>query len=154
MNPKLYNVGLYARLSQESKSNLCSSSFKSIGMNRKSTGEESASIENQLSMLSKFIDMMPSWIETRTYIDDGVSGATFQRRGFQDMMEDVRKGVINLVLVKDLSRFGRNYLEAGRYLEEELPALGCRFVAIGDGIDTETGENDIIPFLNAIKNIR
>jgi DNA invertase Pin-like site-specific DNA recombinase len=61
--------------------------------------------------------MMPGWIETRTYIDDGASGSNFQRQGFIDMMEDVRSGVINLVLVKDLSRFGRNYLEAGRYLE-------------------------------------
>jgi DNA invertase Pin-like site-specific DNA recombinase len=96
--------------------------------------------------------MMPGWIETRTYIDDGASGVNFNRRGFQDMMEDARQGVINLVLVKDLSRFGRNYLEAGRLLEDELPALGCRFVALSDGIDTETGENDIIPFLNAIND--
>ena len=138
MNHKLYKVGLYVRLSQESKNSR--------------SGEESSSIENQIVMLTKFVEMMPSWIETRTYIDDGVSGVNFNRRGFQNMMEDVRQGVINLVLVKDLSRFGRNYLEAGKYLEEELPMLGCRFVALSDGIDTETGESDIIPFLNAIND--
>jgi DNA invertase Pin-like site-specific DNA recombinase len=68
------------------------------------------------------------------------------------MMEDVRKGEINLVLVQDLSRFGRNYLEAGKYLEEELPTLGCRFIALSDGIDTEDGENDIMPFLNMMND--
>ena len=67
-------------------------------------------------------------------------------------MADARQGIINLVLVQDLSRFGRNYLEAGRYLEEELPSLGCRFVALSDGIDTEDGENDIMPFLNAMND--
>lgn len=137
MNEKLYNVGIYIRLSRESD---------------KYKTEDSLSIENQKAILSKFISMMPGWIQTCTYIDDGASGANFNRRGFQDMMEDARQGIINLVLVKDLSRFGRNYLEAGKYLEEELPTLGCRFVALSDGIDTETGENDIIPFLNAMND--
>ena len=137
MNGKIYNVGVYIRLSRESKD------YKD---------GESLSIENQQAMLSKFISMMPGWIETRTYIDDGASGANFNRRGFQDMMEDIRQKIINLVLVKDLSRFGRNYLETGKYLEEVLPSLGCRFVALSDGIDTETGENDVMPFLNAIND--
>jgi DNA invertase Pin-like site-specific DNA recombinase len=114
--------------------------------------DESLSIENQRAILSKVISMMPGWVEKRVYIDDGASGAHFNRQGFQEMMEDARRGTINLILVKDLSRFGRNYLEAGRYLEEELPALGCRFVAIADGIDTDTGENDVMPFLNAIND--
>jgi len=134
---KLYNVGTYIRLSRDS------AAYREA---------ESMSIENQQAMLSKFIDMMPGWIEKRTYIDDGVSGGDFNRQGFQDMMTDVRLGTINLVLVQDLSRFGRNYLEAGKYLEEELPSLGCRFVALSDGIDTENGENDIMPFLNAMND--
>lgn len=132
MSEKLYNVGMYVRLSRE---------------NTTYADGDSMSIENQQAMMSKFIAMMPGWVETRTYIDNCASGGNFDRRGFQDMMTDIRNGVINLVLVSDLSRFGRNYLEAGRYLEEELPALGCRFVAIADGIDTDTGENDIMPFL-------
>lgn len=138
MSHKLYNVGMYVRLSQESK-------------NYRNT-DESYSIENQISIMKKFIGAMPSWIETRTYVDDGATGINFNRQGFRDMMADIKAGVINLVLVKDLSRLGRNYLEVGRYLEDVLPALGCRFVALADGIDTETGENDIIPFLNAIND--
>jgi len=113
---------------------------------------DSYSVENQREMLSKFIDMMPGWIEHKFYIDNGFRGATFNRPAFLEMMEDVRNGNINLVLVKDLSRFGRNYLEAGRYLEEELPALGCRFVALSEDVDTENGDNDIVPFLNAMND--
>jgi len=137
MSDKLYNVGMYIRLSKESTQR---------------AGNDSMSIETQQAMLSKFVSMMPGWIEKRTYIDDGASGGNFNRQGFQDMMADVRSGIVNLVLVKDLSRFGRNYLEAGKYLEEELPALGCRFVALSDGIDTEDGENDIMPFINAMND--
>lgn len=137
MSDKLYKVGIYIRLSLE---------------NTAYRGEDSMSIENQQAMLSKFISVMPGWVETRTYIDNGASGGNFNRKGFQDMMSDVRSGIINLVLVQDLSRFGRNYLEAGRYLEDELPSLGCRFVALSDGIDTENGENDIMPFLNAMND--
>lgn len=137
MSIKLYKVGVYIRLSRENTAYI---------------GEDSLSIENQQAMLSKFIDMMPGWVETRTYIDNGATGGNFNRQGFQDMMNDVRQGIINLVLVQDLSRFGRNYLETGKYLEEELPSLGCRFVALSDGIDTETGENDIMPFLNAMND--
>lgn len=131
---KLYNVGAYIRLSKEN------------------TFADSDSIENQQEMLSRFIAVMPGWIEQKCYIDNGFSGGTFDRPAFLEMMADVRSGLINLVLVKDLSRFGRNYLEAGNYLENELPALGCRFVSLSEGIDTENGENDIIPFLNAMND--
>ena len=102
MSDKLYNVGIYIRLSRE---------------NTEYIGNDSASLENQEAMLSKFVAMMPGWVETRTYIDNGASGGNFNRQGFRDMMEDVRGGIINLVLVQDLSRFGRNYLETGKYLE-------------------------------------
>lgn len=131
---KLYNVGVYIRLSVED------------------VVYDSESVENQREMLSMFVDRMPGWIVYRFYVDNGYSGANFERPAFLEMMRDVRSGHVNLVLVKDLSRFGRNYLEAGRYLEEELPALGCRFVALSDGIDSETGENDIMPFLNAMND--
>jgi DNA invertase Pin-like site-specific DNA recombinase len=113
---------------------------------------DSDSVENQVTMLSKFITMMPGWVEQKFYVDDGFSGVSFDRPAFQEMIEDVHKGEINLVLVKDLSRFGRNYLEAGHYLEELLPSLGCRFVAFQDGIDTEDGENDVMAFLNAMND--
>jgi DNA invertase Pin-like site-specific DNA recombinase len=135
MNEKLYNVGSYIRLSIEG------------------AVYGSESVENQREMLSQFIAHMPCWIDKCVYVDDGASGGNFNRNGFQDMMTDVRSGEVNLVLVQDLSRFGRNYLEAGRYLEEELPSLGCRFVSLMDGIDTETGENDIMPLLNAMHDL-
>ncbi|MCL2618047.1 MAG: recombinase family protein [Defluviitaleaceae bacterium] len=135
MSGKLYNVGVYIRLSQADK-----------------RADESVSVENQRAMLSQFVSHMPNWILARTYVDEGVSGGNFDRKGFRRMMEDVRGGIINLVLVKDLSRFGRNYLEAGRYIEEELPTCGCRFVALCDNIDTETGDNDILPFLNVMND--
>jgi len=129
----MYNVGCYVRRSRNS--------------------EKSDSIENQRSLLSQFISMKPGWLETRTYIDDNATGANFNRKGFRDMMEDIRQGVINLVLVKDLSRFGRNYLETGKYLEEELPALGCRFVVLGDNIDTEkNGDSDFMAILNIMND--
>ena len=131
---RLFNVGAYVRLSMEAAS------------------YDSESVENQKEMLSKFIAMMPGWIEEKFYVDDGYSGASFNRPAFQEMIADARAGRINLVLVKDLSRFGRNYLEAGHYLEEELPVLGCRFVSLTEGIDTENGENDIMPFLNAMND--
>ena len=134
MADKVYRVGAYVRLSFDSAS------------------IESDSIENQSIMLSRFIDMMAGWVQVKIYVDDGFSGTTFQRPAFQEMVQDARQGKINLVLVKDLSRFGRNYLEAGKYLEDVLPSLGCRFVAIHDGIDTEDGENDIMPFLNALND--
>ena len=135
MSDKLYSVGMYIRLSVDG------------------TSYGSESIENQREMLTKFIAHMPGWIEKRVFIDNGASGGNFNRKGFQDLMTDVRSGEINLVLVQDLSRFGRNYLEAGKYLEEELPSLGCRFVSLMDGIDTETGENDIMPLLNAMHDL-
>jgi len=131
---KIYYVGAYVRLSMEAAS------------------YDSDSVENQVAMLSKFIAMMPGWVEEKVYVDDGFSGAHFQRPAFQEMIADAKSGKINLVLVKDLSRFGRNYLEAGHYLEELLPSLGCRFVAFQDGIDTEDGENDVMPFLNAMND--
>lgn len=130
----LYSVGVYIRLSMED------------------AAYDSDSIENQRTMLSLFIDQMPGWVLHKNYVDNGYSGGNFRRPGFLELMQDVRGGKVNLVLVKDLSRFGRNYLETGRYLEEELPSLGCRFVALSDGIDTEKGENDILPFFSAMND--
>ena len=114
MNHKLYNVGAYIRLSREDR-----------------RADESVSVENQRFMLSQFISHMPNWIEKRIYIDEGVSGATFDRRGFQDMMQDVRRGIINLVLVKEAyvkqitklsPRIFPNYLP-GTYARNLLTAL-------------------------------
>jgi DNA invertase Pin-like site-specific DNA recombinase len=103
---KLYNVGMYVRLSRNDELS------------------DSQSIESQQQILSKFISMMPGWIEQKTYIDNGYSGGNYNRPAFQELMNDIRTGKINLLLVKDLSRLGRNYLETGKYLEEELQIRG------------------------------
>ena len=83
-----------------------------------------------------------------TAADDGYSGTNFNRPGFQKMMEDIEAGHISMVIVKDMSRFGRNYLEVGMYTEIRFPELGVRFIAVNDGVDSERGDNDFTPFRN------
>jgi len=96
----------------------------------------SVSIENQKELLRRYIAMQ-GWLETRVYCDDGWSGGNFQRPAFQQMLEDAKAGIIDLILVKDLSRLGRDYVEVGRYTEDIFPALGCRFVSVVDSLDSE-----------------
>ena len=134
---KLYRVGIYCRLSTDDANN--TSKAKS-----QIQADESVSIENQRELLSKFV-MLNGWIETKTYIDDGYSGGNFQRPGFLEMLEDARKGVINLILVKDLSRLGRDFVEVGRYTDDIFPSLGCRFVSVLDCLDSE-GDNTMLHF--------
>ncbi len=135
---QVYNVGIYCRLSVDDASN--SAKAKSY-----IPTDESVSIENQRELLSKFV-MLNGWVETRTYVDDGYSGGNFQRPGFLEMLEDARKGVINLILVKDLSRLGRDYVEVGRYTDVVFPSLGCRFVSVLDCLDSEDGNTDMLHF--------
>lgn len=89
-------------------------------------------------------------------VDDGYTGVNFERPAFQAMLEDIKSGRVNCVIVKDLSRFGRNYIEAGRYIEKIFPYLGVRFIAINDNIDTSSGmsasEEMMIPFKNLIND--
>ncbi len=132
----LYKVGIYCRLSIDDASNV---SKKYV------PADESTSIENQKNLLSHFV-MLNGWLEVQTYIDDGYSGANFQRPGFLQMLEDARKGLINLILVKDLSRLGRDFVEVGRYTDEIFPALGCRFVSLLDCLDSESDNTDMIHF--------
>ena len=134
---KLYHVGIYCRLSVDDASNSAKAS-------RYLPADESVSIENQREMLSKFV-MINGWIETKTYVDDGFSGGNFQRPGFQEMLEDARNGVINLILVKDLSRLGRDFVEVGRYTSDVFPSLGVRFVSVLDCLDTD-GDTDMLHF--------
>ena len=134
---KVYNAGLYCRLSVDDANN--SSKAKNY-----IPADESVSIENQRDLLSKFA-MLNGWVETKTYIDDGYSGGNFQRPGFQEMLEDARKGIINLILVKDLSRLGRDFVEVGRYTDFVFPSLGVRFVSVLDCLDSD-GDNDMLHF--------
>lgn len=92
---------------------------------------ESDSIRNQKDLISDYAKQKGIRI-VEEYVDDGYSGTNFDRPAFQRMMEDVKKKKINCIIVKDLSRLGRNYIETGRYLEKIFPFLGVRFIAIND----------------------
>lgn len=89
----------------------------------------------------------------KEYVDDGISGTTFDRPGFNKMLQDIENGTINMVITKDLSRLGRDYIKTGHYIENYFPQNNIRYVAITDGIDTyiESTNNDITPF-KAIMN--
>lgn len=135
---KQYKVGIYCRLSVDDASN-------SAKAKHYIPSEESVSIENQYEILSKFA-MLNGWIEVKTYRDDGYSGGNFQRPGFLEMLEDARHGLINLILVKDLSRLGRDFVEVGRYTDVVFPSLGCRFVSVLDCLDSEGDNTDMLHF--------
>ena len=143
---KQYKVGIYCRLSVDDASN----SAKAKGY---IPSDESVSIENQYEILSKFV-MLNGWIEVKTYQDDGYSGGNFQRPGFLEMLEDARHGLINLILVKDLSRLGRDFVEVGRYTDTYFPDHDVRFIAVNDGVDSDQGDDDFSPFRNIMKNTR
>lgn len=84
----------------------------------------------------------------RYYVDDGFSGTNFNRPGFQKMLEDIEAGYVTTVIVKDMSRLGRNYLQVGYYTDSYFPEHNVRFIAINDGVDSEVGEDDFTPFRN------
>ena len=86
----------------------------------------------------------------RIYKDDGFSGTNFQRPGFIEMIADVESGLVSTVIVKDMSRFGRNYLEVGMYTEIRFPEMGVRFIAVHDNVDSSNDDNDFTPFRNII----
>ena len=99
--------------------------------------EESNSIENQRALLYDFVEQRDDVSgEVREYIDDGYSGTNFDRPGFQEMLEDMKKGRISVLLTKDLSRLGRNYIEVGDYMEQIFPMLGVRYIAINSNYDS------------------
>lgn len=82
------------------------------------------------------------------YVDDGYTGTNFNRPGFQEMIEDIEAGYVTMVIVKDMSRLGRNYLQVGYYTDTFFPDHNVRFIAINDGVDSEQGEDDFTPFRN------
>ena len=97
---------------------------------------ESNSVENQRRLLDSFIAAQPDIEAVLEKVDDGVSGVIFDRKAFKEMMAEIEASSVNCVVVKDLSRFGREYIETGRYLRRILPTYGVRFIAINDNIDT------------------
>ena len=93
-------------------------------------------LPNQRKLIENFIERNPDIEIISEKIDDGYSGIIFDRPAFKEMMQDITDGKINCVIVKDLSRLGREYIETGRYLRRVFPAYGVRFIAITDNIDT------------------
>ncbi len=126
-NDKLFYAGIYLRLSREDGDK-----------------NESDSIQNQRGLTMSYIANNDTIVMVEEYVDDGYSGTNFERPGFRKMIADIKEGHINCVVVKDLSRFGREYIEAGRYLEQMFVDYGVRFIAVNDNVDSLNGEYDII----------
>ncbi|SFC51694.1 recombinase family protein [Ruminococcus albus] len=128
-----YKVGMYLRLSKDDE-----------------RAGESLSIENQRRVLKNYIGEQ-GWTLYDEYVDDGISGTTFERPGVQRLLEDAKAGKINLILCKDLSRFGRNYIQVGQYTDYIFPMYNIRFIALTDNVDTANTESagmDMMPIMN------
>lgn len=126
-------VGIYVRLSRDDE-----------------RAGESLSIENQKMLLTKYV-ADKGWKLHGIYVDDGISGTTFEREGVQRLLADAQNGVINTIVVKDLSRFGRNYIQVGQYIDYIFPSFGIRFIAVSDNIDTAGANStamDMMPITN------
>lgn len=134
---KTFKVGIYIRLSREDGDKL-----------------ESESVSNQRDILQRYIKEN-KLIFIDEYIDDGVSGTTFERKNFQRMIDDIENKKINMVITKDLSRLGRDYIKTGYYTENYFPEKRVRYVAILDGIDTfmNTTNNDVTPFKAVVNDM-
>ena len=129
----IYNAGIYVRLSQEDM-----------------RAGESLSIENQKMILTKYVKEQ-GWNLIDIYVDDGYSGTSFDRPGVQRLLDDAKEKKINLIICKDLSRFGRNYIEVGRYVDYIFPSYNIRFIALNDNVDTASKDStalDMMPIVN------
>ena len=142
-NKKIWSVALYIRLSQEDEDN---------GKDK----QESNSVTSQKTLLNEFVETHDDLIVYDTYIDDGFTGTDFNRPSFQRLLEDMRNGNINCVIVKDLSRLGRNYIEVGNYIEQVFPLFNIRFIAINDLVDSfknpASTNTILVPFKNLIND--
>ena len=125
-------TALYCRLSQDDK-----------------LEGDSNSIINQKKILQKYA-LEHGYTNFRFYIDDGISGTTFNRPGFQEMIADIEAGIVKRVIIKDMSRFGRDYLQVGMYTEIMFPEHDVHFIAVNDGVDSAQGDNEFTPFRNII----
>lgn len=135
----IWRVAIYVRLSREDENDK----------------EQSESIENQINFL-KTIVTNKGWIIVDIYKDDGYTGTNFDRPDFQRMLNDIELGKVNLVITKDLSRLGRDYIETGRYVEKYFPSKNVRYIAVTDNIDTfdqKNSNNDMTPFKSVINDM-
>lgn len=138
LNTDVYDADLYLRLSREDGDK-----------------EESDSIINQKELILEFLKSRKDIRIHAVRIDDGYSGVNFERPAFQEMLQEIKNGTVNCVITKDLSRFGRNHIEVGKYIEKIFPYLGVRFIAINDNYDsisTDPQANIIVPFKNLIND--
>ena len=117
---------------------------------------ESNSIGNQRSIVKQYINSNKLCSSIKYYIDDGYSGTTFDRPDFKKMVDDIKNNKVNCIIVKDLSRLGRNYIEVGKYIDEIFPSYNIRFIAINDNIDTgkdpKSASSIIVPFKNLMND--
>ena len=136
-----FKVAIYLRLSKEDDDLSCSSGAKS----------ESNSISNQRKLIHDFMKSHPELELYDEYKDDGKSGSNFDRAEFQRMMKDIEAGKVNCVVVKDQSRFGRDYIDVGKYKEKIFPKLGVRFITINEGYDSlsATSSDDLAFTINS-----
>lgn len=129
-----FKTGIYARLS-----------IKDLGI------EDGDTMETQIALLQDYVEHQKDMVLQEIYVDNGWTGTNFQRPEFNRLLEDVKEGKVNCILVKDLSRFGRNYLEAGYYLQTLFPSYGVRFIALYDSYDSLTSDPDSLSVV--MKNI-
>ncbi len=140
---EVWSVALYIRLSQEDADN---------GTDK----QESNSVTSQKNILNEFVEEHNDLVVYDTYIDDGYTGTDFNRPSFKKLLEDIKSGSVNSVIVKDLSRLGRNYIEVGNYIEQVFPLFNIRFISINDGIDSFKNPSStntiLVPFKNLIND--
>nr|WP_317379901.1 recombinase family protein [uncultured Faecalimonas sp.] len=137
---RCYQTAVYLRVSREKED--VDGSIKG----------ESESISSQRELARSFVMAQPDMELFDIYVDDGYSGTNFDRPDFKRMMADIRDGKVNCVVVKDLSRFGRDYIDAGRFLQKIFPAFSVRFVAITDHYDSLTADQNTTSFMIPVKN--
>ncbi len=128
-------AGLYCRLSRDD-----------------GTDSESNSIANQKRLLSQKAKEL-GFTNVKFYVDDGYTGTNFNRPGFQELLDDIEMGYISVVMVKDLSRLGRDYVSVGHYTDNYFPEHNIRFIAVNDMVDSDEGENEIAPFKNIMNEM-
>lgn len=135
---KSFRVGLYIRLSREDGDK-----------------EESSSVTNQREILKRYVSEQPNFFIVKEYVDDGWTGANFDRPKFKEMIADIEAGIIDTVITKDLSRLGRERLGVGHYTEIYFPEHNVRYIALLDNIDTyfDAGMNDMAPFKGVINDM-
>ncbi len=138
----IYKVAIYIRLSKEDVDR---------------GYDESESIKNQRTLLTKYVENLGwNYKLIDIYIDQGFTGTNFNRPDFQRMIKDIEFGKINMVITKDLSRLGRDYIETGEYIEKWFPEKNVRYISVTDGIDTfanNNGNNDIAPFKSILNDM-